>query len=269
MKKSYYAIIPANVRYDNKLKPNAKLLYGEITALANEKGYCWASNNYFAELYGVSKETVSRWINNLENKGYIYTQLIYKEVSKEIKERRIYIAPIDNFVNTPCQNDQYPIDKKINTPIDEKIKDNNTLPNTTVNNTRDIELQKDCNDNLKFTEESTEIALARYMINEMLRVKSDSKVPDSDAKSLQSWAQHIDYMIRLDKREPRQIAELFKWTQNHDFWVANIRSPRKLREKWDTLELQKNRNKPKGNNNISKLEEMYQEALAEEEGGSI
>src|SRR5699024_12232676 len=71
MKKSYYAIIPANVRYDKDLINGAKLLYGEITALCNQEGYCWAGNSYFAELYSVTNRTISNWINTLESKGYI------------------------------------------------------------------------------------------------------------------------------------------------------------------------------------------------------
>lgn len=137
MKKSYYAVIPANVRYDNELTPNAKLLYGEITALCNEKGYCWASNSYFAELYKVSKETVSRWISKLEKLGYIRTELIYEQGTKSVKERRIYIYgdPIDKNINRYRQNNQYPIDENINTPIDKNIKENNTVFNNTTNTT--------------------------------------------------------------------------------------------------------------------------------------
>ena len=45
-KKNYYAVIPAEVRYSKNLKANEKLMYGELTALANEKGYCYASNEY-------------------------------------------------------------------------------------------------------------------------------------------------------------------------------------------------------------------------------
>ncbi len=73
-KPSYYAIIPANVRYDKNLSANAKLLYGEITALCNDKGFCWASNKYFANLYGVSLRSISRWISILTEKGYIYSE---------------------------------------------------------------------------------------------------------------------------------------------------------------------------------------------------
>ena len=120
LQKSYYAIIPANVRYDNDLTPNAKLLYGEITALCNEKGYCWASNNYFAELYKVSKKSISKWINQLMQKGYIKSQIIYKEGSKSIEERRLYIST--------------PMEEKFHTPMEEKVKDNNTYINNTNNN---------------------------------------------------------------------------------------------------------------------------------------
>ena len=43
---SYYSILPATVRYNEQLKPNEKLLYSEITALANKNGYCYAKNKY-------------------------------------------------------------------------------------------------------------------------------------------------------------------------------------------------------------------------------
>lgn len=91
-KKGYFAVIPANVRYDDSLPPNAKLLYGEITALCNAEGYCWASNKYFAELYGVSIASIKRWIKALIDSGYISSKLIYKEGSKEIDTRWIQIC---------------------------------------------------------------------------------------------------------------------------------------------------------------------------------
>lgn len=127
IKKSYYAIIPANVRYDENLTPNAKLLYGEVTALCNEKGYCWAGNSYFANLYGVSNVSISKWINQLVKQGYLTSEMQYKEGSKEILHRylRIVSDPIKEKFNTPPT--------KVNDPIKDKFKDNNTV-NNTVNN---------------------------------------------------------------------------------------------------------------------------------------
>ena len=68
---NYYAIIPADVRYDKDLPANAKLLYGEIGSLANKKGYCFAANAYFAELFGISERQITRLLNSLAVKGYI------------------------------------------------------------------------------------------------------------------------------------------------------------------------------------------------------
>lgn len=121
MQRAYYAIIPANVRYDKELPANAKLLYGEITALCNERGFCWASNNYFADLYGVSKVSISKWIKKLIESGYLNSEIHYKEGSKEIEHRYLTLV-----------ND--PIKQKLNTPIKQKFKDNNTSFNNTNNN---------------------------------------------------------------------------------------------------------------------------------------
>lgn len=84
---AYYAIIPADVRYDPELRPNAKLLYAELTSLCNQKGYCWAPNDYFAELYGLTVETISRLISQLETRGYIRCEMVK---AGKGRERRIY-----------------------------------------------------------------------------------------------------------------------------------------------------------------------------------
>ena len=111
---NYYAIIPANVRYSD-LKPNAKLLYGEITALSNKYGFCFASNKYFAELYNVNKNTVSSWLSDLKNYGFIVIK-IERDSNLQIIKRCIGIT------------------KNTDTPIHEKMKGNSTSINTTSNN---------------------------------------------------------------------------------------------------------------------------------------
>lgn len=126
---NYYAVIPANVRYDKEITPNAKLLYGEITALCNKNGYCWASNNYFAELYGVTPQAISKWINILARKGYF--SLEYESEGNECKERRIHLS---TFIDRVSTNVDGGINKRLK-GYQQKIKDNNTSINNTVNTT--------------------------------------------------------------------------------------------------------------------------------------
>ena len=147
--KAYYAIIPADVRYDNELPANAKLLYGEITALTNEKGYCWAGNRYFADLYNVTTVTVSRWIKMLCDKGYLTSNIFYKNGTKEIESRQLSISGNKTIVQQKCydpvvKNDNTPpiemlrgVNENVKTPIqksappiNKNVKENNTINNT-------------------------------------------------------------------------------------------------------------------------------------------
>ena len=125
MKPNYYAILTSEVRYNQNLTPNAKLLYAEITALINMNGVCFASNSYFANLYGKSKTTVSKWVSELVKEGFVEVKLTYKEGSKEINNRYITITKGGDR-------------KKGVNPLVKKLKDNTTIlnNNTTYSNSK-------------------------------------------------------------------------------------------------------------------------------------
>lgn len=106
----YYAIIPADVRYDDSIPANAKLLYGEISALIGAEGFCYASNSYFMKIYGFSDPTITRLIKSLEDAGYV-KRVIERDKSGQVARRRIYLSmsmpcihPPINFDTTSHQN---------------------------------------------------------------------------------------------------------------------------------------------------------------------
>ena len=116
---NYYAVISAEVRYDKNLTANAKLLYAEITALLNMNGECFATNKYFAALYNKSVVTVSKWISELIQNGYISSYYTYKEGTKEIDKR--YLSILKGGIK---ENDKG--------GIKENFKDNNTSINNNI-----------------------------------------------------------------------------------------------------------------------------------------
>lgn len=133
---SYYAVIPANVRYSS-IPNGAKLLYGEITALSNKEGYCWASNSYFARLYECGNDTISRWIAALIGENFIKSEIdiaqgnlrkLYIGSAKEVSAK----MPRGIRKNT----DRY-TEKSVD-PIRKNPIHNNTM-NITSNTTSNIE----------------------------------------------------------------------------------------------------------------------------------
>lgn len=106
---SYTAYIPSKVRYDRELKPNAKLLYAEINALADYKGYCWATNEYLAKLLDISKRTVQELVSALAEKGYVEVEVVRDERTNEVVERRIWVdVSMRNNPPPSCENPHDP-----------------------------------------------------------------------------------------------------------------------------------------------------------------
>lgn len=108
----YYAIIPADVRYDDRIPANAKLLYGEISSLIGAAGFCYASNQYFARIYGMSVDSITRLFKKLEDNGYIRRE-IEKDQTGQVVRRKIFLSasvpqiqPPDFFTDTPLQKNR-------------------------------------------------------------------------------------------------------------------------------------------------------------------
>lgn len=127
---AYYATIPATVRYDPELRPSAKLLYGELTALCDKTGYCWASNRYFAELYHLSDKTIAELLFQLERRGHIRREVVRSE-KNEVVQRRIFAGA---FVVTPSpEKSGEGSPEKSGDPPPKNPADNN-VNNTSINN---------------------------------------------------------------------------------------------------------------------------------------
>lgn len=105
---NYYAVIPADVRYDENLPANAKLLYGEIAALVGADGFCYASNAFFASIYKMSERTISGLIGKLQEQRYIEIVLEKDPQTGQIIRRQIFLRvsscderPLEEIFHTP------------------------------------------------------------------------------------------------------------------------------------------------------------------------
>ena len=126
-KPAFWAVLPAAVRYDEELPPNAKLLYAEISSLTDRRGYCYASNEYFMRLYSLSERTIRRLISELARLGYI--SIVDGDGGKD--RRKIYagVNPLahnpDKNVREPGQNLPGNPDKNVPHNSKENKKENN------------------------------------------------------------------------------------------------------------------------------------------------
>lgn len=81
----------------------------------------------------------------------------------------------------------------------------------------------------KYTEEDMAMA-------ELLSSLIQKNTPEWENKSsLESWAEDINKLFRIDGRSYKQIEYMIRWVQGDTFWSTNILSARKLREKFNDL----------------------------------
>ena len=104
--------IPREIWLSKDLTIQEKVFLAEIDSLEGKDG-CFASNAYFAEFFGLSKERVRKIISSLVEKGYITNELIYKEGTEEVEKRILRVrlditrGMVENNQGGMVENDHY------------------------------------------------------------------------------------------------------------------------------------------------------------------
>jgi len=94
------------------------------------------------------------------------------------------------------------------------------------------------------------IKVSEYLLSKIIINKSNFKRPN-----LQTWSKDIDLAIRVDKRTEQELIGCIDWiyTEQGSFWIPNILSAKKLREKFDTMESQMTTKKQQHITNVDKI----------------
>ena len=154
----YFSVLPSKVRYDDSLCPNEKLLFSEISSLCNKNGYCFANNEYFAKLYKVHKNTVSKWISHLKEKKYIRLFFTYKENSKAIDKRVLAVGELAFGPNI----DNNLFEDISNNNLDDQVNEDNEI-------VEDIEEKHQSDEEIDEKNCPTPKSKAEYPLNEKLK----------------------------------------------------------------------------------------------------
>ena len=252
-----FGYVTKAIMRDRGLSGPAKLIYCYLASFAGSTGKAWPGVSLMTAELGMTKNTFYKYLKELKESGAL-------RVEKQKNPDGTFAGNVYYLEDQTREKkeDTAPCTKKPHTVQPDTVQPDTVNKDTISNSSKSNSIiSNSSNKSEQSSYDEMTLDVANTMIQIMTDIKPDSRIP----RNLKTWTQYIDYMIRLDKRTPNQIIELFRWAQNDSFWVANIRSPRKLREKWDTLDLQRNRNQ--GKDNISTLRRKFVEAQREEEGG--
>ena len=157
-----------------------------------------------------------RQINYALNKLIEEKAIITGNFNKAPYDRTLWYALNDESALQDYQNDS--TENVI--PFDENVK---PIP---YNNT---DIKPD-----KYTEDTDSYKLASYLFK-----KISERNPGHKQPNMQQWCKHVDLMLRIDKRDKREVAEVIAWCQQDSFWQNNILSTAKLRQHFDQLNVKR------------------------------
>ena len=195
--------------------------------------------NYKASLFFgyTSKKPITRTIDISKDTYYIWAKAILLKVSSlQIDNVGIDFNELNDLMKSPNIVDSIEVDS-----IEVVSSAPSTTPSTTPSTSETMEAS---------------LRIAHYLLGKITSINMNFK-----DVNIQTWANDIDKAIRLDNRTEKELGECIDWIYSDprgSFWIPNIMSGKKLREKFDTMNMQVIV-KPKAKTNL--VDEIYSRGL--------
>ncbi len=205
-----------------------------------------STNNHQLMKYKVSlffgyqnRNAISRTIDIKEDFLNIWVSaLLLKSKSMQVKNNGIDISELNELMNiSPRSNEVEVVSKEV--------------------------VSKGSNVIVRTSYEINAESIALNLYNKILTINESFK---SDYKK---WIPDIEKMLRIDNRDINDIQKCLNWIYSDGkFWIPNIMSGKKLREKFDTLFIQMN-SKPQQSRQQSNADFIRQHYGVKEDGNII
>jgi hypothetical protein len=183
--------------FDERIKNELRLLI-YISSLTAKNGYCFASNEHFAEKFKTSTITISRQISKLIKLNYIDVK--YERYGQVVISRTITINKNDNGDYQKCKP---AVNKNDNRAVNKNVKDNITSNNITSNN------------NIPAFERFLKYALNEKpkANKEQIRLKykawKENNWKDGNGKKIKNWKTKLLNTLRYIDEEKQQKQHKF------------------------------------------------------------
>ena len=204
--------IPSELWLDKDIPALEKMIFVEIRSLDNENG-CYASNQHFKEMFGITERQVQRIVSSLKNRKFISLESFdgRKRVLRAIKE--------------------YSISSRSTTGRNRV--DKNVIADTT--DAAGLNSQE-CHITNPIIENKKEKNNKYLPLSIILKEKILARVPDARIKETQvnDWCNDIRLMVEQDKRTEAQIRGKIEVVfAPGQFWGGVVRSAGTLRLRWN------------------------------------
>lgn len=226
--------LPLSVLLDVSLSPGARLVWAYLRHRQGSNGQAWPSLERIGADLGMGKATAARAVKELEKAGWLIVVRPQSVGRGHFCKYQIVDSQKGSEADHFQENKGSQVDLLKGSDMDRLIKEKVQIQQIKGPFQNCNKNQGNKNQNI-YPHNSEAMNLSEFLLSQIQQHKPDFKKPN-----LQMWARHIDLMIRVDGRDPPRIRAVIEWGQKHHFWHTVILSTKKLREKFDQLEIQVN-----------------------------